>query len=301
MNQPLLNRKTLTGILLILYSALAFYGATAVIKIGSNRAGIPVLLFVASRFWAGYLLLQVFFPGKPMVPVNRKWLWMRASFNTAAVFFFFLGVSTGTVTGANLLNMTYPAFVALFAPFMIREKSGWADITGIIMAVTGAWLVSTGGRSLVLAPGDFYGLVSGILAGVAIVSLRQIRKTDSTRVILLYNFRLGSWLILPAVLYYVFTAAEIFTVPEIWLYITASAVIGFSGQITLTYGFRYVSAVEGSVLSSSRILIALIAGFMFFDEQLTAVAVAGAVLIFIANVLIPAGKTLRNRRNAGPV
>jgi drug/metabolite transporter (DMT)-like permease len=64
------------------------------------------------------------------------------------------------------------------------------------------------------------------------------------------------------------------------------------GQYLLTYGFRFVTAVEGSIITSSRILLAAILGpSMVADPALTLWGWAGAVLIFAANVILAARRT----------
>ena len=63
------------------------------------------------------------------------------------------------------------------------------------------------------------------------------------------------------------------------------------GQYLLTYGFLYVSAVEGSVISSSRILIAAFLGpFLASDPSLTLSGWVGALLIFAANIALAVHK-----------
>jgi len=55
----------------------------------------------------------------------------------------------------------------------------------------------------------------------------------------------------------------------------------------LTLGFRYVTAVEGSILSSTRILLAAVCGpLIAMDPALNRYGWIGALLIFGANVML---------------
>jgi drug/metabolite transporter (DMT)-like permease len=74
-------------------------------------------------------------------------------------------------------------------------------------------------------------------------------------------------------------------------YLFLCAVFGVGGQYLLTIGFRYVTAVEGAILSSTRILMAAVLGpWIAFDPPLEISGWIGALLIFIANVVLAVRK-----------
>ncbi|MCP3954481.1 MAG: EamA/RhaT family transporter, partial [Desulfobacterales bacterium] len=70
------------------------------------------------------------------------------------------------------------------------------------------------------------------------------------------------------------------------------AAFGIAGQYLLTLGFRYVTAVEGGIISSTRILLAALLGpILVAEPALTIAGWLGALLIFGANVVLAARKT----------
>jgi drug/metabolite transporter (DMT)-like permease len=70
-------------------------------------------------------------------------------------------------------------------------------------------------------------------------------------------------------------------------FLLSCSVAGVLGQYLLTYGFLYVTAVNGSIISSSRILLAALLGpLLVADPQLTFGGWCGALLIFVANVIL---------------
>ncbi len=70
------------------------------------------------------------------------------------------------------------------------------------------------------------------------------------------------------------------------------SLFGIGCQYLLTLGFRYVTAVEGSIISSSRILMAAILGpWIAQDPPLVVSGWIGALLIFLANVTLAVRKT----------
>ena len=65
------------------------------------------------------------------------------------------------------------------------------------------------------------------------------------------------------------------------------ALIGVLAQYLLTLGFRFVTAVEGSVISSTRILLAALLGPLLLGEpSLGMLGLSGALLIFFSNVYL---------------
>jgi drug/metabolite transporter (DMT)-like permease len=79
-------------------------------------------------------------------------------------------------------------------------------------------------------------------------------------------------------------------------YLGLCAASGVAGQFLLTIGFRYVTAVDGSVISSMRILPAALLGPIVVGElPLNAIGWVGALLLFGANAMLA---VRRGRREA---
>ncbi len=271
------------GISAILVSAFAFYFSTYIVRIGFDLYGTAGGYFVVARFVVGYLLLCLWLHPPQFNIVNQRGLYSRAFWNTVAVYFFLISVNYSGVTSANLLNMTYPAFVALLAPWWLKEKNTVSQWLAVLLAVIGSYLIITDGRVWLPAPADLLGLLSGLTAAIAILSLTGIRKTDSTAAIVWYQFNFGFWISLP------FLGVLLWwRMPQLeeLIPMAASGLLGFLGQLLLTYGFRFVSAVEGSILSSARIVIAFVFGSLWLRHEMSWLASLGALAILTANLLL---------------
>jgi drug/metabolite transporter (DMT)-like permease len=70
------------------------------------------------------------------------------------------------------------------------------------------------------------------------------------------------------------------------LLILASGLIGVLGQIFITYGYKYISARAGSLISISRILYAVILGIIVFSEEITLRIAAGGLLIMLSIIAV---------------
>lgn len=284
-----LHSHRIRGILFILCSALLFYLATFFVRLASDEFRVPGSWYMVARFALGLPLFYFFMRRRGSEVQSSGWLVMRAVFNVVAVIFFLYAAHFGSVVNANVLNMTYPAFVALLSPIFIGEKSSYQTWFAVAAAIAGSAIITTGGKELNLRSADLLGLASGITAGVGVMSLRQIRKTDSTFNVLFYTFLLGTIasLLLAAVETLLLNKIpEAFFIPRFWWFLSLSGICGVLGQWVFTYGFAWVGAVEGSILSSTRILIALGFGVTYFHESFTLAAATGAALILLSNITL---------------
>lgn len=283
------------GVLLILLSAIFFAGATVFAKLMTNEFGASALIVTFCRFGVG---LIVTLPGvlsgrTTLKPKNPSLVALRAVTNTVAVFLFFLGIQLTTITKANLLNMTYPVFVFLAAPFINNERSPRRYYLFLLLTLLGAWQVvrpteisDLGG----FVGGDLLAFGSAIAAGVAISFLREARKHDQTQTILFYLMLLGT-VINGVILFWIPLPPG----PGLLLALIGGS-LGVAGQLALTSGYRHVSAAAGALLSSSRLIFAIVLGVVIFSDELTIKVVSGALLISVALV----GITLSRKRSAPP-
>ncbi|MCS6983805.1 MAG: DMT family transporter [Leptospiraceae bacterium] len=285
------------GSLAILFSAFAFYFSTYFVYLGQKKYPISAFVFVFWRFLVGFLVFELFvlFQRHDLPPIqNKKGLYVRSFWNTIAVYFFLWGVEVSGVTKGNILNMTYPAFVALLAPLYVKEKIALRHLLAVLLTISGSFFVIGEGRVLYFSAKDFIGLISGLTAGIAVLSLRDIRQSDSTYQIIRTQFRFG-FLFSLVVLVFLGFRQQIFE-HVLLPYLFWSGFLGFLGQLLLTYGFRYVSSVQGSVLSSTRIVIAFIFGLILEHRDLPWISHLGAILILCANLLL----AMYNKKQESP-
>ena len=274
---------SILGWLAVFGSAFFFYLTTVIIRWAALRVEMSSAYFVFGRFLLGFIVVVVsmLLRRQRLKPQRYHYLIGRTVANTVAVFCFYKAVEVGTVAEANILNMTYPLFVAIFSWFFLREQRDFFSLVVVAVAFVGVWML--------LSPGDIkirwanlWGLSSGITAAIAMVYLNISRRYHDSQTILFFVFGLGTILML------LFFHDTIFWPNSTELFFLLScSVVGVLGQYLLTYGFLYVTAVNGSIISSSRILMAALFGpLLVADPQLTLSGWCGALLIFSANAVL---------------
>jgi drug/metabolite transporter (DMT)-like permease len=269
------------GIILMLLASLAFSGGSVFAKMAMTGTDVTGLQVVFFRFLIGLVVTAIYMVSKRISfrPNNIKYVSMRAVTNSAAAILLFTGIQLTTVTNANMLNMTYPVFVFVIAPFLNREENRPVHYLYLVLTIAGAFMVINPSMQGVNT-GDIIALLSGIVAGFAISSLREARKYDHSMLILFYLMLLGTPVSLAL-------AAPVFVVSPgagVWWLILAAASSVVAGQIFLTVGFRYVSAAAGSLVTATRIPMAAALGITFLGDPLNATIIAGGLLILVSLV-----------------
>lgn len=281
----------LLGYLAVFGSAFCFYLATAVIR-WAKGLGLDPAFFVFSRFLLGFMVVFGLMVYQRQKPRARRFhlILGRTVTNVVAVYCFFKAVETTTVAQGNLLNMTYPIFVAIFSWIFLKAQRDGIALILVGVAFAGIWLVlspsnmNTGLNSL-------WGLASGITASFSMIYLNLSRQYHDSQTILFYMFGIGTLLI-----YLVFHASIFVPNAQAFYYLALCSLLGIGGQYLLTFGFRYVTAVEGGIISSTRILLAALLGpVIASDPPLSLSGHLGALLLFVANVCLALRRARQGR------
>ncbi len=282
-------------ILFQILSALFFALATVFAKYVNASSSIPAVEITLFRFVLGFIgtAFYVLRSGRSVRPVRFSYIWLRAVMNLASVVLFFLGVQYSTVTKANLLNMTFPIFVFLYAPWINHERAKPVNFLFLLLSMIGIYLVVLPSFSA-FDVGDLYSFASGVVGGLAVALLRESRRYDSSLTVIFFLMGIGAVgnlaLALPSLVMPSLPLAGL---------LVLSALAGFLGQVFTTAGFRTLDAPRGSLLTTSRILFAGILGATLFHEPVTARMIAGALLI-VLSLLGVSGVVQPARRASAP-
>lgn len=280
--------KRLFGCLCVFASAFLFYISTAVIRWADRVLTLDASFFVFCRFLVGFFIIcaMLIFERRGLAPKRYDLLIGRTVLNSIAVFCFYKAVSLTSLAEGNILNMTYPIFLALLSWFVLKEQRDKVALVMVGIAFLGVWFIISPEK---MSPdmNNLWGIASGICAAGAILYLNMSRKYHDTETILFYLFGLGSVLI-----FVIFHEHIYMPNKEEAGYLIFCALFGVIGQYVLTLGFRYVTAVEGGIISSSRILLAAVLGpWIASDASLTIKGWIGAFLILVVNIYLAVRKS----------
>lgn len=270
-----MNRHPLASATALMTTAALLFGVMALLAKGAAaRLPGPEVAFV--RFAVGLSGCAVAATRVRLRARNWRGLFWRGAFGGAAVLCYFLAIEHLTVGMATLLNYTAPVFTALWAWLFLGERIGAGTIGALAITTSGVALVLVGNApagSLGIGPWQLVGILSSVLSGAAVATIREVRKTD------------GSWEIFAAFC----VAGALFTgVPALrgwvsptgreWLLMLGVGATSLVAQLMMTYALRDLRAAVAGILFQLTPVSTLVLGRVFFHERPAALAIAGAAV-----------------------
>jgi drug/metabolite transporter (DMT)-like permease len=262
------------GPVMMFISAIFFSCMAILVKMLSSSVPAAEIIFFRA-FISLAIIMGMVAAGKVKFSVkNRGKTVFRGVMGGISLILYFNAITLTSVSNAVLLSYTYPIFASIFSNVYLNEKLTKEKILFIISAFAGMFLIFQFDYSA-LNIGDVLALVSGFTSGLAVVSIRELRKTES------------SWMI---VLSFVFfgTVFSLFSLPGNFIMPSTSSLtvllliglLGTAGQLFQTSAFKLCSTALGGVISMSSVIITMALGIMIFRDSLTINMMIGGVLIF---------------------
>ncbi len=240
----------------------------------AHLPGAEVALF---RFLFGLCAFGVAASRLRLQVVNLRGLVLRGLFGALAVLLYFIAISKIPVGAATLLTYTAPIFTALFAALFIGERLTLSTFLALGLALVGVVLVLRDqAAGLGWGIWEACGLLSAVLSGAAVTTIRAVRKTD------------GSWEIfcafcLVGVLVCAPLAVHQWVTPTArdWQLLAAVGVLSISGQLLFTYALRHIRAATAGVISQLTPVTAFALGALLLHDPVRPPTLLGAALTLL--------------------
>jgi drug/metabolite transporter (DMT)-like permease len=207
-------------------------------------------------------------------------------FMSNALLFYFAFRNT-TIANAVLTHYTAPVFVAMLAPFLLKEKIHATTWIAIILSSAGLWLI-LGGKAT--GPGDFYGssehlgVIAGALSGLAyaflILTIRRIAPLYSSLFITFIQNSIVVLVLLPFVL-----SVDV-TMQSLPYLVTMGVVHSTIAPLLYVQGLKSVKANEAAILGYFEPVGAIILALVVLHEIPGAIALLGGALILVSGYMI---------------
>lgn len=167
----------------------------------------------------------------------------------------------------SFLGNMYPVMVTIGGIFVLKEKFGWIEIIGVVLALTGTFIISyTGGTSL----------KTFFINGTGIVLINALFATAATLVVKVHvkkltpellNLNRTAWLLVFSIIM-LFVYKQSITIPVSALKnIAIGAVLGpFLAILTVYYSFQYIEASRSSIVQSLKGIFVLGGAYFVFKS-----------------------------------
>jgi drug/metabolite transporter (DMT)-like permease len=292
-----MKHHTLAGLFAGLGAASIWGGMYVVSKVVLNV--IPPFALLTTRYLLGALALGVVIYFRKKKPTLTKDFFWKSIFVGLVGYgislgFQFVGTKLSTASNGSLVTSATPAFVLLFAPFLLGERTTPRGIIALIVSSLGVVAVIDP-RTAELSPSLFWGNMSLLAAALTwalySVLVRKVSKSGdlliSSALMLLgglpSSILIGMW--------------EIRTqgVGEITIGIIGG--ILFLGIISTAiamflwnYAFAELPAAVASLTFFAQPIVGTLLGWFFLAEKITPLFLAGGMLIGLGILIATSGK-----------
>ena len=245
-----------------------------------GRLEIPVEFFVPIRILlAGVLLLCINLICKQDIRVRRK-DWVKFLLLSLCMpFIYFVAETYGiylteSPTISSLIIATNPIFSVAVAMLFFREKFTWVNMVGVIVTLTGLWIVTyvqeAAGAHFVL------GILILFIAVVSEVSqiafTKSLTNTYAPSVVVMYQFLLGAVFFLPLFLtkgIHHFDASLYLSWQVLYPTLSLALLCSAAAFTSWAFAIKHLGVAHTSVFLAIVPLVTALLSFLFGDERLS--------------------------------
>jgi drug/metabolite transporter (DMT)-like permease len=271
-----------TGSLWMLVAGLLFGMMGVFVKLGAAHFSHVELVFY--RSFLGLLVVYVIMRSKNISIVTHHWrahLWRDIS-GTVALALFFYCITVLPLATAVTLNYTAPLFLTLLTMLVFKDKFHLPLTVAIALGFGGVVLLlhPTMEREQLL-PG-LLGLISGFLAGIALLNVKQLAMIGEPDTRTVFYFTLtatigsGVWMLFDRV--HTITPQDIAT-------LLGLGSTGTLAQLAMTRAYRVGRTLVVGSLAYSTIIFASLFGILLWHEVLPLSSWLGMAFIIAGGVI----------------
>ncbi len=266
------------GALTLLVAAAGFSVMALLIKLVGSRLHITQIIFIRQLFILVIMAPQLKknFPAslKSKIPLMHV---ARITAATVAMLGGFTAMIHMPLADATAIGFAKSLFVTIFAILLLKETVGIRRWLATIIGFCGVVIMLQPG------PDGFnvyavYAAISAVAAGLVMVLLRIMSRTESAVTLLTYQgIGVALVMLLPAVLnWQTPTSTE-------WLLLIGVGITGYFSQMCNIYAYKFGEASLLAPLEYTRIVYATIIGILVFGDFPTVSTIIGATVVVFAS------------------
>ena len=220
---------------------------------------------------------------------RRNWTWrtlVAGAVYAAMVVLFVLSNKLTTSANAILLQSTYPVYLLLLGPLLLREKLRAADLAVVTGVVLGAMVLFSGSERVVAtAPdpvrGNIVALASGVAWALTIAAMRWMGKRDPLAESAGAVAIAGNFIAFLACLPLAYNGPPVNMEAGVVVAYLGLVQVGL-GYVFLTRSIRHVPAVDAATLLLIEPVLNPIWSWLIHGEQPSGRALTGGAMIMTA-------------------
>ena len=278
------------GILYKILSVMTFMGMASLIKAASVEVPPGQAVFFRSFFALPILFGWLALRGelrdgwKTKNPLAHVW---RGLAGTLGMGFGFTGLALLPLPEVTAIGYAAPLLVVIFAAMFLGEEVRAFRLSAVALGLVGVLIILSPRLSIGVEAGSretlgaVVVLMGATMAALAHVFVRKMVAHESTAAIVFW-FTLTSSALGLATLPWGWALPS----PAVAVMLVSAGLLGGVGQILMTSSYRYADASLVAPFDYTSMILALIIGYLVFDEVPTATMLLGAAIVIVAGVLI---------------
>ena len=182
---------------------------------------------------------------------------------TTSTFFISINIIPDPAVTSFLGNM-FPVMVALGGIIILKERLGWIEIAGGLLAIAGTFMISyTGGTSLktLFIAGTGVVFVNALLATTATLIVKVYVKEMSPE---LFNLNRYIWLFLFAFIMFIVYKQPLIISARALSNVSVGAFLEFIAILTVYYSYHYIEASRSAIVQSLKGIFVLFGAYLVF-------------------------------------
>jgi drug/metabolite transporter (DMT)-like permease len=283
----------LTGLRAMVVSSLLFAVMAALIKAAAKTVPTAEVVFVRNLVHAA-IFVPVWWATTDRRLGNLRLLVLRGILGLCALEAYAWTLAAMPLADAWILQAMNPVFVAILAPWILKERSSSRMWLALGLGLAGVVLVVRPGFHLAWTAG-LVGVAGGLASGLAYMTVRLLGRSEKPITVVMAFPVIAGPLSLPF-------AIAVWRWPSFleWVAMVGAAVAAAGGQILMTIGLKGANAAPATTSTYAGFAFAAAIAWAFFDEPLAWATLAGTVLIF-AGVALLGRRGVTARPSGAPV
>ena len=282
----------------VLLSVIGFSLMACCVKLAYNQ-GIPVLEIIFARCLVSIVLSYGNVKRKNIKiwGYNKKLLLARGIAGTISLVCLYYAVSTMPLAEATMIMFSQPIFSLILAVLLLKERIHLSTISCVVLSAIGLGFVvgpNIQADDLNRLPTVSIALafIGAFFASIAYILVKFLSSKEDSSVIILY---------FPVVALPIATILgyQSFVVPDSYslMLLVLVGIFTQMGQHGLTKAMAVTSANKVTTFSYLQVFLAIVFGYIFFDEIPPIYSIIGSILIVagaIINSQFGMGKRMKN-------
>jgi len=262
------------GPLFMVSAALLFTAMNILVKLLNDNFTVWHITFIRCAGGLLVLLMVLRHEKNPFKGEGIPILILRGCTGSIAFFAWIIAMRQLPLSTAIVIFYAFPAFAAIFAFLIHKERIGIFEMGCIALVIVGVAILFDFKLKGGLA-GQFLAVLAGAFAGLTVTLVRSLRQHNGPVVIYLYFCAMGTLATMPK---FMMDPIVPGTFAE-WAIIMGIIVSSVVAQILMNQGFYYCRGFEGAVFMSSEVVFAALVGILWLNDPVSWRFFAGTLLI----------------------